>query len=342
MAISVVTRKLLWGRAGNRCAFESCHQRLTVDLKDPESAILADNGAVIGEEAHIRSGAADGPRHDPTYPREQIDGYENLILLCPTHHTIIDKDGEIAWSVAQLEGIKANHELAVDSHRSALDHSRQMIEERLAASISLWEEKLGVRDWENLTFNLNFPVPMISPLQRGRLVDLARWLLAKSWPPDHPKLKKAFVLHREVVTTLATHMAATFYRNGDDRWEMEREYKGLTGWDPSMYKKLFDEFDLNCATLWHLVAEATKSANLVVTAIQNELDPLYRFDDGILLMSDGDGVIHNALVRLEYNDFDWDSIREYPTIDEIKKAIRQKAAVQACRCSEINLYELQV
>ncbi|BBU22619.1 HNH endonuclease [Mycobacterium xenopi] len=45
---------------------------------------------VVGEEAHIRSGRPDGPRYDPDYPSADIDKYENLMLLCPTHHTLID------------------------------------------------------------------------------------------------------------------------------------------------------------------------------------------------------------------------------------------------------------
>lgn len=61
MSINVVARKLLWGRAGNQCAWHSCSQRLTVDLRSPESSVLASNGAVLGEEARcLVNDASDG------------------------------------------------------------------------------------------------------------------------------------------------------------------------------------------------------------------------------------------------------------------------------------------
>ncbi|MDP7707519.1 hypothetical protein [Mycobacterium sp. TY815] len=65
---------------------------------------------VVGEEAHIRSGRPNGPRYDPDYPRADIDKYENLMLLCPTHHTMIDAHNGDAHSVESLLKMKLLHE----------------------------------------------------------------------------------------------------------------------------------------------------------------------------------------------------------------------------------------
>ena len=65
---------------------------------------------MLGEEAHIRSRRVGGPRHDPAYPAAKIDNYENLILLCPTHHTLIDAHGGDAYSVEALIEMKRRHE----------------------------------------------------------------------------------------------------------------------------------------------------------------------------------------------------------------------------------------
>lgn len=45
----------------------------------------------IGEIAHIISAGDEGPRADTSLSEEERSVYENLILLCPTCHTVIDK-----------------------------------------------------------------------------------------------------------------------------------------------------------------------------------------------------------------------------------------------------------
>lgn len=78
MSIGVLPRKLLWGRAGNQCAYPDCRQLLTENFGTDESAVLSSAGVVIGEEAHIRSGRPAGPRHDPNFLQD-VDTYSNLI-----------------------------------------------------------------------------------------------------------------------------------------------------------------------------------------------------------------------------------------------------------------------
>ncbi|WP_100812128.1 NACHT domain-containing protein [Microbacterium sp. HA-8] len=101
MTITVATQKVLWGTSHNVCAYTLCVQPLTIDAGD------GDGSVVVGEQAHIRSGRPRGPRHDPLY--EDVDGPDNLILLCPTHHTLIDSDDGRHFTVAQLEQMKAQH-----------------------------------------------------------------------------------------------------------------------------------------------------------------------------------------------------------------------------------------
>lgn len=101
MAISVKSRKILWGRSGNRCGV--CQRELVVD------ATSTDDESVIGEECHIVSGKGQGPRHDPAFPADRLDELENLILLCRTHHKIVDEQHE-TYTVDVLKRLKENHE----------------------------------------------------------------------------------------------------------------------------------------------------------------------------------------------------------------------------------------
>ena len=44
-----------------------------------------------------------------TLPVQERDQYDNLILLCPTHHSVIDKNPD-EWSVEKIQDLKKSHE----------------------------------------------------------------------------------------------------------------------------------------------------------------------------------------------------------------------------------------
>ncbi|WP_341703645.1 hypothetical protein [Ferrovibrio sp.] len=68
-------------------------------MVDPESLL------VIGEICHIRGERPKSARHDPKQTAAERHDYENLIVLCPTHHTIVDGD-EKKYPVAALLQMK--------------------------------------------------------------------------------------------------------------------------------------------------------------------------------------------------------------------------------------------
>lgn len=120
MTISDKARKILWGRSGNRCAF--CKRELVV------IATNQDEEAIVGDECHIISGKANGPRHDSTYSLEKLDRYENLILLCRVHHKMID-DQVNKYSTEVIKKIKKEHEFSIatkldDKQNSSLQFRR--------------------------------------------------------------------------------------------------------------------------------------------------------------------------------------------------------------------------
>src|SRR6185312_6994801 len=78
------TLKILFGRCGNRCAEPSCTNPI-IKPGTEESPDL-----VVGQIAHIYAVADSGPRGKPTLSMEERNSPNNLILLCPTHHVIVD------------------------------------------------------------------------------------------------------------------------------------------------------------------------------------------------------------------------------------------------------------
>lgn len=104
MAIPDLARKLLWGRAASRCSI--CRVDLVIDID------LAESTSLIGEECHIVAQSSMGPRGDAAFPKEHVDAYSNLILLCRNHHKEIDDSPE-HFSIPYLHLIKKRHEVWV-------------------------------------------------------------------------------------------------------------------------------------------------------------------------------------------------------------------------------------
>ncbi|MBC8418173.1 MAG: DUF4263 domain-containing protein [Desulfobacteraceae bacterium] len=94
--IPAKTKKLLFAKSGGRCAFPGC--AYPVEL----------SGLTVGEICHIHAMHPGGPRYDAA-ETEKLWDEANLILLCPTHHVIIDRDPE-TYTAEWLKQAKARHE----------------------------------------------------------------------------------------------------------------------------------------------------------------------------------------------------------------------------------------
>lgn len=119
MAILQKARKILWARSGNTCAFPGCSQHLVIVGAAGEAEV------VVGEEAHIVSQSPSGPRGSEVPPGGDVDGVANLLLLCPTHHRIIDEQ-TLTWTVEGLRQIKESHERGVRERYEAEKVARQV------------------------------------------------------------------------------------------------------------------------------------------------------------------------------------------------------------------------
>lgn len=106
MTISDKTRKVLWGKSGNKCSI--CKNDLT------DNVGTNSQHTIIGEECHIVSPKVNGPRHNSSYPKHKLNSYENLILLCLKHHKIIDDNAD-QFPIDKLKEMKAKHENWVTS-----------------------------------------------------------------------------------------------------------------------------------------------------------------------------------------------------------------------------------
>ncbi len=94
-------KNLLVFRAGGRCEFEGCNKDLSVDALTK----IAFNDKQF---AHIIADSPDGPRgcaESALYAKD----IDNLMLMCPDHHKLID-DHEELYTVEVLNAMKKKHE----------------------------------------------------------------------------------------------------------------------------------------------------------------------------------------------------------------------------------------
>jgi len=97
---------LLAMRSGNLCANPDCACTLGSDNKDKSGDV------VVGEAAHIRGEKPKAARYDPTMTDDERNHSDNLIYLCPTCHTLVDKQRD-RFSVELLHEWKSSHEAKV-------------------------------------------------------------------------------------------------------------------------------------------------------------------------------------------------------------------------------------
>jgi len=97
------TRLLLYVRAGGRCEFDGCNNYL---LAHP----LTQDEGNYAEMAHIVAFKPDGPRGKSGRRPQYINHADNLMLLCPQCHDLIDKERPQDYSREALEKFKRDHE----------------------------------------------------------------------------------------------------------------------------------------------------------------------------------------------------------------------------------------
>jgi len=122
-----VAVKTLFARSCNRCAFPACDRRLT----DPKWV------GVVADIAHIRGERPGSARYAPDMTDEERNSVDNLMLLCPNHHRVIDRASPAEWSAERLMEIKLAHESGCDrpdwADDGQLEHFASLTLSELAA-----------------------------------------------------------------------------------------------------------------------------------------------------------------------------------------------------------------
>lgn len=98
------TIKKLFALSGNICAFNDTDRNCS-------NIIINNSGTVLGEICHIHAVEENGARFNSDITNEELRSFNNLILLCPVCHKIIDDiDNRDKYNAVFLKKMKNEHE----------------------------------------------------------------------------------------------------------------------------------------------------------------------------------------------------------------------------------------
>jgi len=101
-----ITVRMLCGVAAGRCEFKGCQESFFCD-----KVTLANlNNAFV---AHIIASSAKGPRGDEGLSHQLSEKLDNLMLMCHTHHKLVDDNPEV-YPAEVLQDMKRSHEERIE------------------------------------------------------------------------------------------------------------------------------------------------------------------------------------------------------------------------------------
>ena len=129
--------QLLLSDSGGYCQNPTCNKNVFV---------FFENGTIsnIKELAHIIAQKDNGPRGNDQLPATQRDEYENIILLCPNCHTLVDKNPDQfpieilqQWKIEHSQKIKSLFDVPFfDSRKELRDEVKRLLNENYQCFLS--------------------------------------------------------------------------------------------------------------------------------------------------------------------------------------------------------------
>lgn len=272
MSIKQKDIKLLWGRAAERCSFPGCGLKLSQDKNATTETFP------LGEQAHIVGKEEGSARSHSILTVEERDSYYNTILLCPTHHTLIDNNPE-DYPIEKLHLIKSQHEYWVESTLSESQNRNIKTNDIIYAHlVDLAVEGCSFSYWENWISSLYGPSHRIKQSTYDKAIDYTLKMYKAVWPGTLMELEAAMKTFSRTM-----NMMLNFYMNNAeskaDYYIGDRSYKRQ--WhSEEVFAELAAKRDRWERYLDDLIIEVNKSANWLAEIVRRDINPLFMAIEG--------------------------------------------------------------
>jgi hypothetical protein len=185
--------KKLWGLSAGRCNHPECNVECIQFLN-------GGNATLIGEMAHVIAKSSKGPR--AIGDSGGSDDYDNRILLCPTHHRIIDKAPDGEFPPGLLLDWKKKHEASVRLAFSIESFSDLKL---LAQEINLLLQE-NYQAWS--TYGPESEIARRNPFSSASFI----WALRKldSVVPNNKRIMELLRRHRHLFSTVDYNICTKF------------------------------------------------------------------------------------------------------------------------------------
>lgn len=226
-----------------------------------------------------------------------------------------------------LESKLESHGLSKNSreHRSnnkknthAPSQRRPQSDEPVLTSILEWERFFDLDEWEHWVSGLCSGRPRLADRHWEGMYAFTRWLPRKIWLEKHRPIALAFQNLKAVVDDLLSVMQPYFFHN-DDVWVVDPFYRHYEK-DPELRQEALKQYNAYEHTIAEMAEHLTASGNLVMERIRDEIDEMYRFSEGLLVMQLSSG----QLEPIQYAPSDKRRLEPYPGLDEVLRETRWK------------------
>lgn len=119
LKLSNKEKLILMAKTAGRCQFEGCNKIIYEDWLTKEQLNF-------GEYAHIIASSPNGPRGDKKLSKELNKDISNIMILCPTHHKLIDNNQK-EFSVQRLTKMKEEHQKRIQINTSIAQDKKSHI-----------------------------------------------------------------------------------------------------------------------------------------------------------------------------------------------------------------------
>lgn len=215
--------------SGNKCAFPTCTTEILVS---------GDADTYVGQICHICAANPGGPRYNPDQTDDERNGFENLMIMCATHNTVIDRNVK-KYTVEVLLKMKDDHE---SQFRANTEADTTIVEKLLE------EKAVGIRSFSRGTEYMDNELEAVLDLGghfSGRNIRENKLWHGNVIPEVQVFLNEqikdgvAYRLHLAAHTCIG--FAAGFFldsKAGKDVTPVQSTMRGKLLWEPDMGKNI--------------------------------------------------------------------------------------------------------